>query len=91
MVYVTPVVRCAPARTWPFRTRARLLGDTNSEAMRFGLRLGLRRDWFRPGRPGCFLVTRSMRAEAVRRGAVEIEASAWGALVRMYHYSDRRA
>lgn len=78
-----------------------MTADTKEELHEFAARLGLRRSWFqdpveqgsaRPGSPGAghwhYDVTKTVRARAVRLGAVEI-GHGLEEFARIWHHPDR--
>lgn len=76
VVYVDPIVPCAPNEKWKWNKSCHLTADTVEELHKFASRLGLKRAYFqghdKNPRHWHYDLTESMREKAVLFGAVEI-------------------
>ena len=71
MIFVDPICPCLSNANWRWHDSCHLFGDDEADPHGFARRIGLKRAWFQAGRKPHYDLTRSMRAKAVRAGAVE--------------------
>lgn len=83
-VYVDSLQPCMRKKNWPYDEYCHLLADTARELHGFAEHLGLKRSWFQNGSLPYYDLTRGMRGEAVRAGAVEIDRKKFVEILRKY-------
>jgi hypothetical protein len=71
-VYVDNLVSSIRSRQWPYSEACHLLADSVDELYEFAWKLGLKTRWCHRGTLTHFDLTRGMRYQAIRLGAIEI-------------------
>ena len=79
-VYVDPLMNCLVSAAWRWPQSCHLFADTIAELHEFAVRkLGMKSMWFQEGRNRRFPhydLTPTRRADAVARGAIELDRRA---------------
>lgn len=83
-VYVDALLPCIKNRNWPYSESCHLLADSVEELHGFAGNLGLKRCWFQNNSLPHYDLTKSMRAKAVRAGAVGIGRQKFIEILRKY-------
>ena len=74
LIYVDPLLPCAPTRRWPWSTSCHLFGEDIEKLHVFAESIGLNRQWFqnRPNRLPHYDLTESKRRRAINAGAAQV-------------------
>lgn len=73
MIYVDPLMPCAPSERWRWNSACHLFADHDDEMHSFAAAIGLKREWFqKDDRCHHYDLTEAMRHKAIRAGAREV-------------------
>jgi len=82
-VYVDPMSTCIQSEKWPYKYACHLVADSVEELHEFAMGLGLHRSWFQgSGSIPHYDLTTSMRARALRMGALEVSVKEFVKLMK---------
>lgn len=79
-VYVDAMFPTARSARWPYEEACHLLADSDDELVEFAVSIGLKPKWLQAGSTTHFDLTANKRAQAVAKGALEMnshELVAW--------------
>ena len=88
-VYVDPIKPMyGDGKKFPYSTYCHMIADNVAELKEFGLKIGLRSEWFQTKSSPHFDLTANMRKKAVANGAIEVTDRELVAIIRKNRESD---